>query len=146
MLEEWLKGSIKSNAKLRTYNGTHITQLGKCAVIIKFKNLKKNQVFFVVLGNGQGLLGMPHTAALTIISLNIDSIQAEIMSNKTKRGQETHTIAESCTNRNTVGVIKQDANGQNGQNKSNKSINYFYSSANKEADTRESDAMTQKNT
>ena len=37
------------------------------------------------------------------------------MSGKTNRGQETHTIVEGCTNRNTVGVIKQDANGQNGQ-------------------------------
>ena len=43
-----------------------------------------------------------------------------------------------------MGVSKQNANGQNGQNKSNESINYFYSSANTEADTRESDAMTQK--
>ena len=41
MLEEELKGSIKGNRKLKTYNGTHITKLGTCAVIIKFKNLKK---------------------------------------------------------------------------------------------------------
>ena len=45
MPEEQLKCSIKSNVKLRTYNGTHITQLGTCAVIIKFKNLKKNVYF-----------------------------------------------------------------------------------------------------
>ena len=63
---------------------------------------------------------------------------------KQTRGQETHTIVEGCTNRNTVGVIKQDANGQNGQNQSNKSINYFYSSENTEADRRKSDIMTQK--
>ena len=49
---------------------------------------------------------MPDTAVLNIINLKIDSIQAEIMSGKTKRGQETHTTAEGCTNRNTVGVIK----------------------------------------
>ena len=30
MPEEQLKGSIKSNIKLRTYNRTHITQLGTC--------------------------------------------------------------------------------------------------------------------
>ena len=66
------------------------------------------------------------------------------MSSKTNRGQETHTIAEGCTNRNTVGVIKQDANNQNGLNQSNKSINYFYSSENTEADRRKSDIMTQK--
>ena len=87
---------------------------------------------------------MPGTAALNIFNLNIDSIQAEIARSKTNRGQETHTIKEGCTNRNKAGVIKQDANGQNSQNKSNKSINYFYSSANTEADKRESDAMTQK--
>ena len=37
MLEEQLNGSIKSNIKLKMYNGTHITQLGTCVVIIKFK-------------------------------------------------------------------------------------------------------------
>ena len=37
MLAEQLKGSIKSNIKLKTYNGTDITQLGTCAVTIKFK-------------------------------------------------------------------------------------------------------------
>ena len=37
MLEEELKGCIKSNVKLKTYNGTHITQLGTCTVIIKLK-------------------------------------------------------------------------------------------------------------
>ena len=126
------------------YNGTHITQLGTCAVIIKFKNLKKQCVIFVVPGNGQMLLGMPDTAAINIINLNIYSVQAEIVSGKTSRGQEMHTIAEGCTNRNTAGVIKQDANGQDGKNKSNKSINYFYSSADAQADKRESGAMTQK--
>ena len=60
----------------------------------------KKCVFFVVPGNGQALLGMPDTAVLNIINLNIDSIQAEIVSSKTNRGQEIHTIAESCTNRN----------------------------------------------
>ena len=48
---EQLKGSIKSNIKLKTYNGTYITQLGTCAVTIEFKNSKKHCVFFVVLGN-----------------------------------------------------------------------------------------------
>ena len=59
---------------------------------------------------------MPDTAALNLINLNIDSIQVEIMCSKTNRGEEMHTTAEGCTNRNTVGVIKQDINGQNGQN------------------------------
>ena len=123
---------------------THITQLGTCAVIIKFKNLKKLCVFFVVPRNGQALFGMTNTAVLNIINLNIDSIQVDIMSSKTNIGQKTQTIAEGCTNRNTAGVIKQDANSQNGQNQSNKSINHFYSSENTEADGRKSDIMTQK--
>ena len=70
---------------------------------------------------------MPDMAVLNIINLNIDSIQVEIMSCKTNGGQQTHAVAEGCTNRDTGGIIKQEANGQNGQNHSNKSINYFYS-------------------
>ena len=38
---EQLKGSIKSNIKLKTYNSTYITQVGTCAVTIEFKNSKK---------------------------------------------------------------------------------------------------------
>ena len=40
-LVEQLKKSIKSNIKLKTYNGMQIEQLGMCVVTIKFKNLKK---------------------------------------------------------------------------------------------------------
>ena len=141
MPEEQLKGSIKSNIKLKTYNSTYITQLGTCVVKIKFKNSKKHCVFFVVLGNSQALLGMPDTAALNILNLNIDLIQAEVANCKTNREQETHIVVESCTNINTVGIIKQIANGQN---QSNKLINYFYSSKNTEADKRQSNNMTQK--
>ena len=97
--------------------------------------------FFVVLGNGQVLLSMPDIAALKILNLNVDSIQAEVGSCKTDREQETHKVTEDCTNINTVGVIKQTANSQI---QSNKLINYFYSSKNTEADKRESDVMTQK--
>ena len=46
MSKEQLKGSIKSNVKLRTYNRTHITQLDTCTVIIKFKHLKKQMCIF----------------------------------------------------------------------------------------------------
>ena len=48
------------------------------------------------------LLGMPDTAVLNILNLNIDSIQAEVVRYKTNREQEAHTVAEGCTNRNTV--------------------------------------------
>ena len=58
--------------------------------------------------------------------------------------QETHAVVEGCTNRDTGGIIKQEANSQNGQNHSNKSINYFFSSKNTDADKRKSSAMTQK--
>ena len=138
---EQLKGSIKSNIKLKTYNGTYITQLGTCAVTIEFKNSKKHCVFFVVLGNGQALLGMPDTAALNILNLNIDSIQAQVANCRTNREQETHKVAEDCTNTNTAGIIKQKSNGQN---QSTKLTNYFYSSKDLEADKRWSDNMTQK--
>ena len=60
---------------------------------------------------------MPDIAALKILNLNIDSIQTEIGSCKTKREQETHKVMEGFTNINTVGVIKQTANGQIQSNK-----------------------------
>ena len=69
-------------------------------------------------------------------------MQAEIGSCKTNREQETHMVMEGYTNIDTVGVSKQRANGQT---QSNKSINYFYSSNNTEADKKESDTLTQKN-
>ena len=104
-------------------------------------NSKKHCVFFVVLGNGQELLWMPDIAALKILNINIDLIQAEIGSCKRNREQETHKVTEGCTNIDTIGVSKQTANGQT---QSNKSINYFYSSNNTEADKRESDMMTER--
>ena len=101
-------------------------------------------MYFVVPGNGQALLRMPHTAVLNIINLNIDSIQAEMAECKTNRGQETHAAAEGCTNMDAGVITTQDANGQNVQNNSNKSINYFYSSNNIDADKRKSSATMQK--
>ena len=56
--EDQLKRSVKGNIKLKTYNGTHIMQLGTCVVQIKFKNIMKRCTFFVVPGNGQALLGI----------------------------------------------------------------------------------------
>ena len=111
-------------------------------VTIEFKNLKKHCVFFfVVLGNSQALLEMPDTTALNILDLNIDSIQVEVANCKTNREQETHKVAEGCTSIKTVGIIKQNSNGQN---QPNKLINYFYSSTDREADKRQSNDMTQK--
>ena len=45
----------------------HIMQLGMCTVHVKFKNIKKRCVFFVVPGNGQALLGMPDTSVLNTL-------------------------------------------------------------------------------
>ena len=74
--EAELKKTIKGHIKLKTHNITVITQLGTCIVTINFKDIKKRCMFFVVPRNGQMLLGMPDTAALQIININIDSIQA----------------------------------------------------------------------
>ena len=46
-------------------------------VTIEYKNDRRKCEFFVVLSNGQVLLGMPDTAALKIININIDSLEAE---------------------------------------------------------------------
>ena len=102
MSKEQLKRLVKGNIKLKTYNGTHIVQLGTCTVYIKFKNVKKRCIFFVVPGNGQALLGMPDMAALNIVNLNIDLIQVVTMECKTNRGQETHIGIENCTNKNAT--------------------------------------------
>ena len=112
---EQLKRSMTNNIKLKTYNGTQIEQLGMCMATIKFKNIKKKCVFFVVPGNSQALLGMPDTAALNIINLNIDSIQKEIRECKTNRGQEMQADAKDCTNKAAHSAAKQDGNSQQHQ-------------------------------
>ena len=139
---EQLKRSIKSNIKLKTYNG--MQKLGTCIVTIKFKNFKKQCVFFVIPGNGQVLLRMPDMAALNIINLNIDSIQKEIWNCKANRGQEMHAATEDCTNKDAQSAVKQDDNGQQHQSQANKLINYFYSSNNTVTDKSKSSAMTQR--
>ena len=119
-------------------------QLGTCAVIVKFKNVKKMMCVFVVPGNGQAMLGMPDTAALNIINLNMDSVWAEVAECKANITQEMHTVSKGCTNMATGGHTKQNANGQNGQTTTDKSINYFFSLDNVDADKRKSSAMMQK--
>ena len=74
--EAELTKSIKNHITLKMYNRTVITQLGMCTVIINHKDNKKKCEFFVVPRNGHTLLGMPDTAALNIINVNIDSIVA----------------------------------------------------------------------
>ena len=57
VIEEQLKRTIKGHIRLRTYNKTNITQLGMCTVVIKFKNIKKRCVCFVVQGMAQHCSG-----------------------------------------------------------------------------------------
>ena len=109
---------------------------------IKFKNFKKRCVFFVVPGNGQALLGIPDTAVINIINVNIDSIQKEIRDCKTNRRQEMHADIEDCTNKDAHSMAKQQGNSQ--QHQANKLISYFYSSNNTDADKSKSNAMTQR--
>ena len=139
--EDQLKRLVKGNIKLKTYNGTHIMQLGMCMVQIKLKNIMKRCTFFVVPGNGQALLGMPDTAPLILINLNIDSIQTLAAECKTNKKQETHTGIVACTNTSTTrgegpknnnmsGDNKQDTNGHSHTGNKHISINYFHSSNN----------------
>ena len=75
--ESQLAKTVKNHIKLKMCNTSFITQLGTCAVIVVYKNNRKKCEFFVVPGNGQAMLGMPDTAALNIINVNTDSIEAE---------------------------------------------------------------------
>ena len=104
MREEQLKRSVKGNIRLKTYNGTHITQIGTCMVQIKFKNIKKRCIFFVLPGNGQVLLGMPDTVVLNLINLNIDSIQAVTAKFETNKEQEACTNTEAVQTRTQPGT------------------------------------------
>ena len=54
----------------------------------------------------------PTMAALNIINLNIDSIQAEVAECKTNIGQETQTVSKGCTNMATGDHTTQNANVQ----------------------------------
>ena len=96
--EDEFKKTIKGHIKLRTYNKTVIKQLGTCIVPINFKNIKKRCVFFVVPRNGQALLGMPDTAAVKIININIDSIQAAKEECNTNIGDagESNNTGNTC--------------------------------------------------
>ena len=83
-----LKQAIKNHIRLCTYNSTSIMQLGKCAVFIKFKHIRKCCVFFVVPSNGEALIGMSDATFLDLIKVNINSIQAEMLKGKTNNKQE----------------------------------------------------------
>ena len=146
VMEDQLKRSIKGHIRLRMYNKTNITQLGMCAVVIKFKYIKKRCVFFVVPRNSQALLEMPDTAALKLINISIDSIHAKISECKTNSGnaresnimQEMHVVEKDCANMDADSKIKHSVNSQNYNDNVNASNNYFLSSPDVEADKRKS--------
>ena len=140
------KKNIKKHVKLKTYNKMLITQLGTWMVIIDYKDNKKKCEFFVVPANGQALLGMPDTAALKIININIDCIEAASMqkeehntnignAKESDTRQEACVAKESCTN---------NVNGSSNNTSINTLTNYFLSSPNIEVDKRKSIELTQK--
>ena len=133
----------KESYQLCTYNSTNITQLGTYTVFIKFENIKKCCVFFVVPSNRQAQIGMPNVASLEITKINIDSIQAERLECKVNNKQEVQTNANSCTNMMGSAINKQDANIQRQQDTPINTINYFTSSSNTDADKRKSSEMKQ---
>ena len=135
--------SYKNHIRLCTYNGTSVMQLGASAVFIKFKNIRKCWVLFVVPGNGQALIGMPDATSLDLMKVNIDSIQVEMSKGKTNNKQGMLTNADSCTNMKRDTINKQDANIQKDQDTPINPINYFTSSSNIDADKRKSIEMTQ---
>ena len=102
--------------------------------------------FFVVPRNDQALLGMPDTAALKLINIGIDSIQAEIAECKTNGGdaresnimQEMHVEEKGCANMDAGSKLKHSVNGQNYNDNVNTLTNYFLSSPNVKADKRKS--------
>ena len=97
------------------------------------------------------LLGMPDTAALKIIVINIDSIQAEkeecsanigntMESNTT---QEAHVAEKSCINTEADSKVNIKVNGHSNNTNPNTITNYFLSSPNVEADKRKSIELMQ---
>ena len=128
-----------------------------CVVIINYKNNKKKCEFFVVPGNGQVLLGLSDTAALNVINVNIDSIEAEgtqkencntnISDAKTSNiKQETHGAKKSCTNTDVDLKNTNSVNGLDSNTNTNTLTNYFLSSRNIEIDEMKSTKLNKKYT
>ena len=131
-----------------------ITQLGTCAVTTEYKNNKRKCEFFVVLGNGQVLLGMPDTAALKIININIDSLDAEdtqkdnsntnIDATKVSNvKQEIHGTRKCCTNMDGFFKTTNNSNGSTLKTNANTLTKYFLSCPNIETDKRKGAELTQ---
>ena len=98
---------------------------------------------------------MPDTAALNIINVNIDFIEAEgtkkencntdISDTETSSiKQETHEAKESCTNTDEDLKNTNNVNGLHSNTNTNTLTNYFLSSPNIEMEIRKSTNLTQK--
>ena len=137
------------------YNKTVIAQLGTCTVSINYKDNNMKCEFFVVPGNGQLLLGMPDTAALNIINVKIDSIEAACMQEEkcntsmsdaktSNTKQEMHWAKESCRNTDEDLKNANNTNGSNSNTNTNTLTIYFLSSPNIVVGKRKSIELTQK--
>ena len=101
------------------------------------------------------LLGKPDTAALKIININIDSIEAASTWREDCNAnigdakgldirQEAHVAKESCTNMDEDLKVADNVNGSSINNSINTLTNYFLSSPNIEVDKRKSIELMQK--
>ena len=109
-------------------------------------------MFFCSSRKWPGAAGDAYTAALNLINVNIDSIQAEATECKTNTGNmresnrtwEMHVVEKGYANTDVDSKIKYSTNGQNDKDNVNKINNYFLSSPNVEADERKNIELTQK--
>ena len=96
---------------------------------------------------------MPDTAALKIININIDSIQAVGMQKEecntnigdgkeSNTRQEAHVTKEGCTNMEGDLKVDNNINGYNDNTNVNTLTNYFLSSPNVKEDKRKSIQLT----
>ena len=69
--------ATKDATKLRTYNCTPITQLGRCKVKIENNDKCRKCIFCVVPGDGEALLGMPDIELFNILNINCTTIGKE---------------------------------------------------------------------
>ena len=69
--------ATKDAPKLRTYNYTTITQLGRCKVEIENNTKCEKYIFFVVLGDREALLGIPDMELLNIRNIDCNTIGTE---------------------------------------------------------------------
>ena len=94
------------------------------------------------------LLGIPGTAALQIININIDSIQAmNEMCNtniykESNSNQDVHGVEKSCTNTEVDLKVDNNANSHYNSTNVNTLTSYFLSPPNVEADKRKNIELT----